>query len=326
MKNLVIVIPEGKLNLISITGAYKSFVRADEIWQSFGNRRLWKVQVAGIPDKVEVEGGLFIIRPVPLSTIKKADLVLIPAIGNDYVGSVRKNQELIEWIGNQYRRGSEIASICVGAFLLASTGILNGRQCSIHWMAADIFRKMFPEVVVRPDKIITDEGGIYTNGGAMSFMNLMLYLIEKYYNRQTAILCSKIFQVDIDRRSQSPYTIFLGQKNHEDGMVKEAQQFIEQHYEDKISMEKLASGLAAGRRTFDRRFIKATGNTPLEYLQRTRVEVAKRNLELSRKTINEIMYEVGYSDIKSFRETFKKMTGLTPVEYKNKYNKEAVYV
>lgn len=326
MKNLIIVIPEGKLNLISITGAYKSFVRADEIWQSFGNKSIFKVRVAGFSDIVEAENGLFVIKPLPLSTIKKGDLIIIPAIGNDYANSVKKNQKLIEWLGDQYLRGAEIASICVGAFLLGATGIINGRKCSVHWMAAEAFRKMYPDVDVSPDRIITDESGIYTNGGAMSFMNLMLYLIEKYYDRKTAILCSKIFQVDMDRHSQSPYTIFLGQKNHGDNLVKEAQQFIEHHFDDKISFDKLSSRLAAGRRNFDRRFIKATGNTPLEYLQRTRVEAAKRNLELSRKTIQEIMYEVGYSDTKAFRETFKKITGLTPVEYKNKYNKEAVYL
>ncbi|TAM93398.1 MAG: helix-turn-helix domain-containing protein [Chitinophagaceae bacterium] len=326
MKKLIIVIPEGQLNLISITGAYKSFTRADELWQSFGNKPRFQVQLAGFSKEVKVDNGLFIVKPLLLPEIGKADLIIIPAIGKDYAGSVRKNQQLIAWLGEQYMQGSEIASICVGAFLLAATGILKGRQCATHWMARDAFREMFPEVDLKTDKLITDEGGIYTNGGAMSFMNLMLYLIEKYYDRRTAILCSKIFQVDIDRDSQSPYTIFSGQKNHDDELVKEAQLFIEKHFDEKVSMEKLSCLLAAGRRNFDRRFIKATGNTPLEYLQRTRMEAAKRNLESSRKTIREIMYEVGYADTKSFRETFKKITGITPAEYKHKFNKEAAIV
>ncbi|TAN15303.1 MAG: helix-turn-helix domain-containing protein [Chitinophagaceae bacterium] len=324
MKKLIIVIPEGPLNLISVTGAYKSFVRADELWQGFGNQPRFQVQVAGFPKEVKIDHGLFVVKPLPLSKIGKADLIIIPAIGSDYAGSVKKNQKLIAWISEQYVQGAEIASICVGAFLLAATGIVDGRQCSTHWMARDTFRAMFPKVDLKTDKLITDECGIYTNGGAMSFMNLMLYLIEKYYDRKTAILCSKVFQVDIDRNSQSPYTIFSGQKNHDDELVKEAQLYMEKHFDEKMSMDELASNLAAGRRNFDRRFIKATGNTPMEYLQRTRIEAAKKNLEISHKTISEIMYEVGYSDTKAFRETFKKITGLTPLEYKQKYNKEAM--
>lgn len=324
MKKLIIVIPEGPLNLISVTGAYKSFVRADELWQNFGNQPRFQVQVAGFQKEVKIDHGLFVVKPVPLLKAGKADLIIIPAIGRDYARAIKKNQKLISWISQQYIQGAEIASICVGAFLLAATGIVDGRQCSTHWMARDAFRVMFPKVDLKTDKLITDECGIYTNGGAMSFMNLMLYLIEKYYDRRTAILCSKVFQVDIDRNSQSPYTIFSGQKNHDDELVKEAQQYMEKHFDGKISMDELASNLAAGRRNFDRRFIKATGNTPLEYLQRTRVEAAKKSLEISHKTISEIMYEVGYSDAKAFRETFKKITGLTPLEYKQKYNKEAM--
>ncbi|MGH2645653.1 MAG: GlxA family transcriptional regulator, partial [Chitinophagaceae bacterium] len=243
MKKLIIVIPEGQLNLISVTGAYRSFVRAEELWQSFGNKPRFKVLVMGLSKELQFDNGLFVIKPKPLTRTESGDLIIIPAIGNDYAGAVKKNQKLIEWLGEQYLHGAEIASICVGAFLLAATGILDGRQCSTHWMAADLFREMFPAVNLTTEKVITDESGIYTNGGAMSFMNLILYLIEKYYDRKTAIVCSKIFQVDIDRNSQLPYTIFSGQKNHEDELIKEAQLFIEKHFDEKVSMEKLACQL-----------------------------------------------------------------------------------
>ena len=231
---------------------------------------------------------------------------------------------MIDWIEKQHRQGAEIASICTGAFLLASSGLLDGKTCSTHWSAAGDLRTMFPKINVQTDKLITDENGIYTNGGAYSFLNLVIYLVEKYFDRQTAIFCSKVFQIEMDRQSQSAFIMFTGQKSHGDEMVKKAQAFIEDHVDEKISVEHLSLKLAVGRRNFDRRFIKATGNTPLEYSQRVKIESAKKAFETTRKTINEVMYEVGYSDTKAFREVFRKITGMSPMEYRNRYNKEAV--
>ncbi len=173
----------------------------------------------------------------------------------------------------------------------------------------------------QPDNLITDANGIYTNGGAYSFLNLVLYLIEKYYDRQAAVFCSKVFQIEMDRHSQSAFTIFKGQKLHGDEMVREAQAYIESKPYEKISVEHLSSRFSVGRRNFDRRFIKATGNTPVEYAQRVKIESAKKAFETSRKTINEVMYEVGYSDVKAFREVFRKITGMSPLEYRGKYKK-----
>jgi len=209
--------------------------------------------------------------------------------------------------------------------MLAASGLLNGKTCSTHWAVADIFRHQFPEVNLQTDQLITDEQGIYTNGGAYSFLNLMLYLVEKYFDRQTAIFCSKVFQIEMDRQSQATFAIFTGQKQHGDDMVIKAQAYIEKNMQEKISVEQLAALFAVGRRNFDRRFIKATGNTPLEYLQRVKIETAKKAFETSRKNINEVMYEVGYSDIKAFREVFRKITGMSPLEYRARYNKEAMF-
>ena len=208
--------------------------------------------------------------------------------------------------------------------MLAASGLLDGRTCSTHWNAAANFRRLFPNVDLQIDKLITVEKGIYTNGGGYSFLNLILFLVEKYFDRPTAIYCSKIFQIDMDRTSQSPFHIFQTQKNHGDDLICKAQTYIEENLSEKISFEELASNLATSRRNFDRRFIKATGNTPVEYLQRVKVEVAKKALEKGRKSIFEVMGEVGYSDDKAFREVFKRITGLSPLDYKAKYNKEAI--
>jgi transcriptional regulator GlxA family with amidase domain len=207
--------------------------------------------------------------------------------------------------------------------MLASSGLLDGKSCSTHWSAENTFRAMFPKVNLQTDKLITDESGLYTNGGAYSFLNLVIYLIEKYYDRQTAIFCSKTFQIEMDRQSQSEFAIFTGQKAHSDEIIKKAQAYIENKPGEKISVEVLSSKFAIGRRNFDRRFIKATGNTPVEYAQRVKIEAAKKALETTRKTVNEVMYEVGYADVKAFREVFRKITGISPLEYRGKYNKEA---
>jgi len=286
---------------------------------------LFKIELAGISKSVEFYDGLFTVKPhTNISTIAKTNLIIIPSLNYNYYKTVKENKVVIEWIENQYKHGAEIASICTGAFLLASSGLLDGRSCSTHWAVADNFRTMFPQVTLETDKLITDEHGIYTNGGAYSFLNLVIYLVEKYYDRQTAIFCSKVFQIEMDRQSQSAFTIFTGQKLHGDEMVKKAQAYIESKVDEKISVEVLSSRFAVGRRNFDRRFIKATGNTPVEYSQRVKIESAKKAFETSRKTINEVMYEVGYSDEKAFREVFRKITGMSPLEYRGKYNKEAV--
>jgi len=325
MKHLTIIVPEGENNLSSIVGAYKIFTRANKHWKETGRKELFKIQLAGLSNEVEFYEGLFAVRPhTDISAIKKTNLIIIPSLNHNYQKALKGNEPLVDWMVKQYRDGAEIASICTGAFLLASTGLLDGKSCSTHWSAAENFRTMFPEVNLQTDALITDENGIYTNGGAYSFLNLMIYLVEKYFDRQTAIFCAKVFQIEMDRNSQSAFSIFTGQKKHGDEMVKKAQAYIESNMDEKISVEYLSSKFSVGRRNFDRRFIKATGNTPVEYAQRVKIEMAKKAFETSRKTISEVMYEVGYSDVKAFREVFRKITGMSPIEYKGNYNKEAI--
>ena len=324
MKQVTIIVPDGKANLSSISGSFEILSRANAYWQRMGNKPVMEIRIAGYITELKLEAGLFSIYPADIKKIGKNDLLIIPSVSYDYDLVIKKNKELINWIRDQYKTGAEIASICTGAFLLAATGLLDGKTCSTHWNAAADFRKQFPEIDLQTDKLITVQQGIYTNGGAYSFLNLMLFLVEKYFDRQTAIYCSKVFQIDIDRNTQSPFFIFQTQKNHGDEMVCQAQSYVESHLGEKISFEELASKLMVSRRNFDRRFIKATGNTPVEYLQRVKVEFAKRTLEKGRKTIFEVMDEVGYADDKAFREVFKKITGLSPLDYRAKFNKEMV--
>jgi transcriptional regulator GlxA family with amidase domain len=321
MKQIVIAVPKGEIVLSSVTGTYEIFTRANGLWQKAGNKSKIEVHIASLEKELTLDAGFFSVNAEDLRKIKKCDLVIIPSLGHDYESTLTENTKLITWIRDQYKNGAEVASICTGAFLLAATGLLDGKTCSTHWNAAANFKRMFPNIDLQTDKLVTSGEGIYTNGGAYSFLNLILFLVEKYFDRETAIVCSKIFQIDIERSSQSPFFIFQAQKNHGDEVIGKAQSYIEKNLSEKISFETLASRLAISRRNFDRRFIKATGNTPVEYLQRVKVEVAKKTLEKGRKTIFEVMNDVGYSDDKAFREIFRRITGMSPLDYKAKFNR-----
>jgi transcriptional regulator GlxA family with amidase domain len=322
MKRISILVPNGENNLSSIVGSYKILNRANDYWKEKNNKQLYSIELVGASRKVNFHGDLFSVKPhADISTINKTDLIIIPSLNHNYIESVKKNKEIIKWIKEQYENGAEIASICTGAFLLAESGLLNGKSCSTHWSAAENLKSKFPEIQVETEQLITYEHGIYTNGGAFSFLNLIIYLVEKYFDRATAVFCSKVFQIDMDRQSQSQFIIFSGQKKHGDEVVSKAQTFIEKNLSDKISMESLSGKLNVSRRNFDRRFIKATGNTPTEYAQRVKMEAVKKYLETTKKNVNEVMYDVGYSDVKAFREVFKKITGLSPVEYKQRFSK-----
>jgi transcriptional regulator GlxA family with amidase domain len=320
MKHISILIPKGHTSLVNIAGTHQIFNQINGIVGSQGGKLVFNVQLVGLARETKQDSGLFTVNPeVLIDQVENTDIIIIPAIHNEPEEALQRNKEFIPWIIDQYKQGAEVASLCVGAYLLAATGLLKGKKCSTHWAHADDFRKMFPDVDLVDDRIMTAEDGIYTSGGAYSYLNLLLYLIEKNTNREVAVLASKMFMIDIDRDSQSPFIIFEGQKDHGDELVRQAQQIIEESYNQKIAVDELASRVALSRRTFERRFKKSTANTVYEYIQRVKVEAAKKLLESGNKTVSEVMYEVGYSDTKAFREVFKKISGITPVEYRKKF-------
>jgi len=324
MKNISILVPEAAV-MEAVADPRYLFTTANQFLQAAGQSPLFNVQLVAVNKEVKLLGGVFSINADrSIHDITQTDLIIIPAVFGDMKTAVTLNQEAIKWVTDQYEKGAEVASLCVGAFLLGATGLLNGKKCSTHWAYYNEFKETYPEVEVVDGSIITEETRLYSSGGANSYWNLLLYLLEKYTSREIAILAAKYFAIDIDRDSQSAFAIFNGQKDHNDEEVKKAQQYIEEHYKEKITVDELADMVAVSRRTFERRFKQATNNTVLEYVQRVKVEAAKRSFEASRKNISEVMFGVGYTDTKAFRSVFKKITGLTPVEYRNKYQKEAV--
>ena len=323
MKHISVLVPRGAAALSCIEGAFKLFTLSNDFLAARGKKPMFKVQLVGITREAQVYDGVFRVHPDMCIDDKfKTDLIIIPAVNGNWENIISQNKDFFPWINKQHKNGAEVASLCVGTFLLAATGLLDGKKCATHWMAQNDFRKMFPEVELVSEKIITDEQGVYSSGGACSFWNLLLYIIEKYTDRALAIQFAKYFEIEIDRSNQSAFIMFSGQRDHQDECVKKAQEFIEKHFQDKTTVEELAEMLALGRRSLERRFKKATNNTVVEYIQRVKIEAAKKSFEASRKNINEVMYDVGYSDTKAFRTTFKKITGLSPLEYKNKYHRE----
>lgn len=326
MKHVTILVPQEAV-MASIVDPSTLFHGVNDFLKMAGKPAVFKIQLAGVTKQVRLTNGQFSVHTdALLKDIKKTDLIIIPALGGDLAATIKKNKELIPWIITHHKQGAEVASLCIGAFLLASTGLLNGKECSSHWLTAGQFREMFPEVTLVDGRIVTEQNGLYSSGGATSYWSLLLHLVEKFAGREMAIMASKIYALEIDRKTQSPFVMFRGQKKHEDEPIKQAQEFIEANITERILVEELASRFAIGKRHFERRFKIATNNTPVEYIQRVRIEAAKKQLESSPKNVTEVMYEVGYGDSKAFRTVFKKITGLSPVEYRNKYNKAAAVV
>ncbi len=233
MKHVSILVPNEAV-MASIVDPRTMFTGANDFLEATGKPPLFKVQLIGLSKEVEFNNGLFSVRTdAIISSIKKTDLVIIPALGGDLKKTLEINKDFVPWIVKQYKGGAEVASLCTGAFLLASTGLLDGKQCSSHWKTASEFRDMFNEITLVDGAIVTEQQGLYSSGGATSYWNLLLHLIEKYAGREIAIMASKIFALEIDRKSQSPFMMFQGQKNHVDEPIKEAQAFIENNVTEK---------------------------------------------------------------------------------------------
>lgn len=308
----------------AVTPPFRTFNTANEFLTAFGKKPIFEVEYVGLHEYVPANSGEYTIKTNRLlKDVTSTDLLIIPPTFGDAGKGVQANAEAIPYFKKLHESGSSLASLCIGAFLLAETGLLNGKKCSTHWAHITEFRERYPDVEVEDGTIITEHGNIYSSGGASSLWNLILYLVEKFADRETAVMISKYFSLDIGRDSQSQFAIFRGQRTHGDPDIQKVQDYIEKHYCEKITIETLANLVNTGRRTFERRFKEATNNTPIEYIQRVRIEAAKSFFEASRKNVTETMFDVGYTDTKAFRDIFKKITGLTPIEYRNKFGRVA---
>ena len=324
MKHISVIVPLGDSIVDTIIAPYNLLQMANKHHSS---ENTFKIDLVGLTKEPVTYQGLFEIKPTTsIKEVPHTDLIIISPISGDLNAQIEKNSEFIKWIKKQrIENNAELASLCKGAFLLAETGLLNEKNCATHWTAHDLFKKRYPKVNLLPESIICEDNGIYSSGGAYSILNFTLYLIERYFGRETAIYCSKVAEIEFDRRSQNEFIIFNGQKNHSDKAIMTAQEIIEANFKEKLSVEELATKVHLNSRSFLRRFKKATFNTPLEYIQRVKIEFAKKQLERTSKTVFQVMYDTGYNDDKAFRKTFRKYSGMSPKEYQKKYNREIAF-
>ncbi len=318
MKQIVFLVPEG-VNLAGLEQARLGLTEACNYRKQQGLPALFGVSLAGAKAEILAGNGHYAIRPdYLLADVPEADLYIVPPT-EPSPATLHDNGPLIAWIAEKFAAGSPMASLCMGSALLAAAGILDGLRAVTHWQALEAMQKAFPAVRWDAEKTLDFDGGVFTSGGAVSASRLILHLIEMHSDRATAIYCAKVFQLDYERHSQLPFCIFNGWKAHGDASIMPVQSFLERHYSQRITVEQLCDSFAMGRRTLERRFRKATGQSVLEYQQRVRVEAAKRQLEMTSSTISDVMYGVGYNDAKAFRDTFRKYSGLSPLAYRERY-------
>ncbi|HYD21554.1 MAG TPA: helix-turn-helix domain-containing protein [Flavipsychrobacter sp.] len=305
----------------SVTGPYDMLAKVGMVSKALNVASKENFEV-DIVNSSNLAGNLpfYVVGNKTVNNRKQYDLVLVPAMDFDVIEKTLQNETgLMKWIAKQYHNGADVAAMCMGTFMLAATGLLEGKRATTHWMGAPFFRKLFPGVTLEDAKVIVDEGRLYTSGAAYSFTSLMIYLIEKFGGRDIALAMSKVFMIQVHDTGQNAFSIFNLQHQHGNTEISNVQKHIERNYRSKLSVNGLAEHFNMSERTFIRKFTAFTGNTPLEYIQRVRIEAAKKLLEKGKDTVEEVAHETGYEDFSSFRNIFKRFTGLSPKDYKRKY-------
>jgi transcriptional regulator GlxA family with amidase domain len=304
--------------LLSIAAILDWFDTVNKFYTTTGQPAPFNINLLSASD---VEYSLKGYQSQSIKTAANKQLVLIPAFDTeDMQQTVMLNYPFLPWLTGQYQNGAEIATFCTGAFLLAATGLLNGKIATTHVDACNSFTLAFPAVKLKADKTVTEDDRLYTSGGATSTFHLLLHIVQKHCGKDTAIRAAKFFAIDMDRHQQSYFSTFMPSHNHNDELVASAQQKIEKGYNDAGTIEQIIKDIPASRRNIVRRFKQVTGITPIEYLQQTRIEAAKKLLEQTDKQMTEVIFNSGYNDPKAFRKIFRKAVGMTPSEYRDKFH------
>jgi transcriptional regulator GlxA family with amidase domain len=255
-----------------------------------------------------------------IKTKSQFDLIYVPGFVGDLEDVLPNQIKLIGWVKRQYQKGVILAAACNGNFLLAEAGVLDGKKATTHWNLINTFRQRYNKITVEPEKIVIDNGSVLSAAGVTSYFNLAIFLVERYGSKDLALTSAKVFLVDSGRKIQTPYQMFQVTKNHGDEEIVQVQDWLEANYTQEITLERMTEICNLGKKTLVRRFKKVTGDTPILYLQKLRIENAKRLLESKKVSFNEITWRVGYNDISSFHKVFKSETGLTPIEYRSKFS------
>jgi len=270
---------------------------------------------------VQAYGGIAFQPFGSLANEPPADFIIVPPYLPHVAPLPGKDNPLYDWIRAHHADGKPVGTMCSGTFLLAETGLLDGRVATVNWHFARMFKQRYPRVKLKPELIMSEDDGLICTGATTAMFNLALYIIKLFGSPELAAVCSKVLLVDPSRQSQTPYIISDFNKNHGDEAILRAQVQMETRFSDTLQIDALAGDAGLSSRHFKRRFKQATGESPLGYLQRVRIEQAKQRLETTRDSMNEITWQIGYEDSSSFRRLFKKFTGLAPREYRDKFSR-----
>jgi transcriptional regulator GlxA family with amidase domain len=257
------------------------------------------------------------------STSGYFDIVIVPDLAIDMGFDPRGRwPEAASWLRGQYERRAVVCSVCTGSILLAEAGLLDGREATTHWAARRIFETCYPSVRLTPERILVPTGvehRVITCGGSASWADLVLYLIARFCGREQAIRAAKLFVLGDRRDGQLPFSAMMRPRRHGDTVIDECQAWIAEHYAVPSPVTAMIERSGLPTRTFKRRFRAATGYTPIEYVQTLRVEEAKHLLETTAMSTDEIGSAVGYRDPSSFRRLFKRLTGISPARYRQRF-------
>lgn len=324
MASITFIVDTGCL-FSGISGLIDSFTIANQ-WHAAStgewSEPLFTTRILSQDGKaVTVSGGFQVVPEGGFQDFEQTDVVIIPPYLPNADFLPANATPLLDWIVARYEQGATIASVCTGSFVLAETGLLDGKRATTHWVYASLFKSRYPKVALEPDRVLTRDKGLICSGSVSAFYYLGLHLIENFGSSLLAGFCSKSLLVDPSKASQASYSVLNVHKGHGDNQILRAQELIESTFAKAMSMKDLAREVGISPRHFVRRFKKATDETPLNYLQQIRIERAKDCLETTPKTVDEIAQIIGYENSSSFRKLFKEATSLSPSEYRSRFTR-----
>lgn len=268
-------------------------------------------------------GGITLEVQKSVHEVARTDVVIVPSLlvphGEWQTG---RYPVLVEWLATMHARGAVLCSACSGLFLLAETGLFDGYDCTIHWSYVDGFRALFPRIPLHPERALVAAGEreeLISSGASTSWHDLALYLIARYTGVVVAQSAAKFYALQLHQEGLAPYIVFSVRRNHGDAAIAAAQDWLETHFCDANPVEDVVRRSGIAERSFKRRFTKATGHAPLAYVQRLRMEDARRRLERTESPVDEIAWQVGYEEPAFFRRLFRRTTGLAPGAYRRKF-------
>jgi len=307
----------------AITGINDLLYLAGKSWNKIHNQQQtpkFNVQIASWDGKpIKTLNNLLISPHCSIQEVKSSDVYLVPGISGDIKKTLSLNTGLIEYLSNLKSTNSIIGSNSTGAFFLAEAGLLEHKVATTHWGLVEEFRLAYPNVNLVADSLLTQDDNILCDGGGLAWFDLGLHLIEFFCDHQTAMGSAKTFVLETGRSTQLSYSPLISNKYHKDETVHQIQQYIDGHFTDSLSIAEICDKFGVTHRTLIRRFKSSTGMTPLDYIQRVRLNAASKYLVQTNKTIDEITHAVGYSDISSFTKLFKKHMGLSASHYRARY-------